>query len=642
MSKKTFAYAGKILRVNLSTGKISLESTSKYADKFLGGRGINQWILFRETYQDVRGFDPECPIIFGTGLLVGTAAPGACRYNVDSINSLTGGAGSSNSGGHFGPELKFAGYDHLVITGRRRDPCYLWINDDDVEIRDASHLWGMTTWQTDDTIREELGDEDVQCATIGQAGENLVRGACIINNGARAAGRCGLGAVMGFKHLKAVAVRGTGNIEVAEPQKFMRLVEELRERIKNDPYLKMGFFKYGTTMIAQHDNDEWSGCPVRNFQDGFWEKSKNIRCEDLVEKYSKRNLGCFACPSPCSHWLSIEEGKFKGVSGEGFETNTINNFGYKLNIDNWPAIIQAHVLCSQYGLDVDNTAGPIAWAIECYQRGIIDERDTDGLKLEWGDYEVILELIRKIAMREGFGDLLAEGSKRASERIGRGSQSYAMHIKGQDLYETIVPRRAWGLGVIVSPIGGGHLRGAPAFEGYVSPDDAEKFYGVRSAADRKAYVGKAKLVTWMENFKAVIDSVGICALLSWWKSPYLIGPKDIAELIEAATGRHIDERELMKTGERIHNVEKAINARIGMTRKHDRPPERFFREPIKSGPGRGDVLEEEKFEKMLDEYYELRGWDVKTGLPTRAKLEELELKEVADELKRYGMIVESV
>lgn len=639
MVETAYAYAGKILRVDLSNGKTSIEPTSKYSKKFLGGRGINQWILLKETGPDTSPLDPACPILFGAGVLIGTATLGACRYTVDSRNYLTGGVGSANSGGHFGPELKFAGYDNVIITGRSREPCYLWIDDDSVEIRSASHLWGNTTWETDDRIREELNDDDIQLATIGPAGENLVRGACIINNGARAAGRCGLGSVMGAKRLKAIAVRGTGNITVAEPRRFMELVEKLAEKIKNDPFLKRNlFFKYGTMTVSQHDNDNWSGCPVRNFQDGYWEKGKDIRCEDLVEKFSERNLGCFGCSVCCSHWLSISTGEFKGVSGEGFETNTINNFGYKLNIDNWPAIIKAHMLCSQYGLDVDNTAGPIAWAMECYQRGILTKEDLDGLELEWGNYEAVFELIKKIAMREGIGNLLAEGAKRASDRIGRGSQRYAMHIKGQDLYETLRHRKGWALGVIVSPRGGGHLRGAPAFEGNVSPEDAESYYGVRTAADRRAYEGKAKLVTWMENFKAVLDSVGICALLSWWKSPHLIGPTDIAELLEAATGKRIDVHKLMRMGERIHNIEKAINVRAGMTRKDDRPPDRFFEEPIKSGPGKGDILERDKFEKMLDEYYELRGWDKETGLPTRDKLEDVGLKEVADELERYGKL----
>ncbi|KXA97782.1 hypothetical protein AKJ38_00215 [candidate division MSBL1 archaeon SCGC-AAA259I14] len=632
-----YSYAGKILRINLDKKKITTEPTSKYSEKFLGGRGINQWLLFKETNQSTSPLDPECPIIFGTGVLLGTLTIGACRYNVDSLNYLTGGVGSSNSGGHFGPELKFAGYDHLLIKGKNPDPCYLWIDGENVEIRDAEGYWGKTTWDADSMIRKELGDEDIQLATIGPAGENLVRGACIINNGARAAGRCGLGGVMGSKNLKSIAVRGDDSIEVADTNEFLKLSEEILKKIEKD--LRMDSFKtYGTMKVAQHDNDNWSGCPVRNFQDGYWDKSDRIRCEDLVENYSVKNIGCFACPVSCSHWLKISNGDFEGTTGEGFQTNTINNFGYKLNIDNWPAIIKAHVLCSQYGLDVDNTAGSIAWAAECYQRGILDKKDLDGLDLEWDNQDAILELIRKIAMREGIGDLLAEGSKRASEKIGGESQKYAIHMKKQELYETLRYRKGWALGVAVSPRGGGHLRGAPAFEGNVSPEDAEKFYGVKTASDRNAYEGKAKIVTWMENFKAILDSVGICALLSWWKSPHLVGPEDVTRLLEAATGKSWNVRNLLKTGERIHNVEKAINSRAGFTRLDDIPPERFFEEPIKSGPGKGDILERDKFEQMLNEYYQIRGWNIQTSLPTSNKLKELDLEKVAEELEKHGKL----
>ena len=633
----TYAYAGRIMRVNLSTGKISFESTLRYAGRFLGGRGINQWILFNEAGPDVAALDPACPIIFGTGVLVGTPAPGGCRYSVESRNYLTGGVGSCNSGGHFGPELKFAGYDHLVITGRSRGPCYIWIDDNNIQIRKGSHLWGKTTWQTDDLIREELGDDDVQIATIGPAGENLVRAACIINNGARAAGRCGLGSVMGSKGLKAIAVRGTGNITVAKPQKFMELVEGLGEKIETNRDTKL-FKRYGTTRIPE-DNNEVSANPVRNFQDGYWGKVDSLRADDLGEIFTVRRLACFACPVPGSHWLRVPDGEFRGTECEGFEANTIKDFGYKLDIDYWPAIIKAHALCSQYGLDVDNTAGPIAWAMECYQRGILTKEDTDGLELEWGNYKVVMELVRKIAMRDGFGDLLAEGSKRASEKVGRGSEKYAMHIKGQDLYEPLRSAKGWGIGVVLSPLGGGHLRGAPAFEFYgtVTPEDGEKYYGVRTAGDRQAYDGKAKLIVFMENFKAVVDSIGICYLLTWWRNPCLIGPEDLASLFEAATGKFISSSELLRIGERIHNVEKAFNVRVGMTRKDDRPPERFF-EPIKSGPAKGERLERDRFEKVLDEYYELRGWDEKTGLPTRSKLEEVDLVEVADELEKHDKL----
>ncbi len=638
MAKKLHGYAGKVLRANLSNGKVSTEPTMKYAKRFLGGRGVNQWILFNEVGPGIYPFDPANRLIFGTGVLVGTSAPGASRYSVESKNAYTGGIGSSNSGGHFGPELKFAGYDHVVIHGRSRKPCYIWIDDGEIKLNEADHLWGKTTWETDDIIREHLGDDDVQIASIGPAGENLVRAACIINNGARAAGKCGMGAVMGSKNLKAIVVRGTGDITVAHPEKFLKLVEDLWPRLLNNDGMK-NYIKWGSQFVTERDN-EISANPVRNFQDGYWDpkKIKKIRGKEFI-KFCKGRLACFSCPVACSHYLEVSKGEFKGTAGEGFETNTAKNFGPKLDIHYLPALIKAHVLCSQYGLDVDGIAGTIAWTMECYQRDILKKNDLDGIEPDWGNYKAVLELMRKITHREGIGDLLAEGSKRASEIIGRGSGKFSMNIKGQDLYETLRHSKAWGLGAILSPIGGGHMRGSPTCESRkISPEEGRKFYGVPTAGDAKTYKGKAKLVIYFENFKAVVDSVNICYLLTQWSSSYLINPRDISELLAAATGFRTTAHTIMKVGERIHNLEKAFNVREGMTRKDDAPPERFYT-AIKSGRGKGQSLERKKLDGAMDEYYALRGWNVKNGTPTTAKLKNLGLGDIAKELKERGKIV---
>lgn len=619
------AYAGKILRVNLSNGRISTEPTMKYAGKFLGGRGINQWILYNEVGPGIWPFDPANRLIFGTGVLVGTLAPGACRCTIDSKNVLTGGVGSSNMGGHFAPELKYAGYDHVVIHGRSRKPVYLWIDNGKVEIRDASDIWGKTTWETDDLIRDELGDHDIQVASIGQAGENLVRAACIITNGERAAGRCGLGAVMGSKNLKAVAVRGDREITVAHPDEFFELVSELRSnmiRVANEK--TPDDVRCGTLLILERNNNT-GGNTVRNFQDAYWdpEKVKKVCAEEILKNYALRKMGCFGCPLPCSFYLNVAQGEFAGTRGEGFKADSHKDFGPKLDVGYLPAIIKAHVLCSQYGLDVDSASGVIAWAFECYEKGIFTKEDTDGLELEWGNYHAVLELIRKIAFREGVGDLLAEGSKRASKIVGRGSDRFSINIKGHELYESIWTAKAWALGCIVSTRGCDHLRGSPTCENAgITPEEGERFFGVPTAGDRRAYEGKAKLVVYFENFKGVVDCMNICYFMTQWKNIYFIGPEELAKLYTAATGRETTAAELMKIGERIQNLERAFNAREGLGRKNDMPPARFF-EPIKSGPAKGERLEREKFERMLDEYYELRGWDVRTGNPTQAKLREL-------------------
>jgi len=349
-------------------------------------------------------------------------------------------------------------------------------------------------------------------------------------------------------------------------------------------------------------------------------------------------MACFACPISASRYLRISEGDFLGTEGEGFETNTAKNFGCKLDIDYLPAIIKAHILCSQYGLDVDNTAGPIAWAMECYEKGILKKEDLDGLELEWGNYEAVLELIRKIAYRDGVGDVLAEGSRRASEILGKGSQKYAMHIMGQDLYEELRASKGWALGVILSPTGGGHLRGAPIIEALeISPEEGERFYGVTTAGDRKTYEKKAKLVVYFQNFKAVVDAVGLCYILTQWSSPRLMNPEDISRLYTAAVGVPFTAEKLMRVGERIHNIEMAFNTREGITRKDYWPPERFF-EPVNSGPGKGECLDKEKLRKAIDEYYDLRGWDLKTGLPTRSKLEDLGLEKITEDLEKRGKL----
>lgn len=626
----TYAYAGKILRVDLSNKAVAKEETEKYATEFLGGRGINEWILYNEVKRGISSFDPDNRLLFGAGVLVGTPVLGACRITVESKNVLTGGVGSSNCGGHFGPELKFAGYDNVVIQGRSDQPCYLWINDSTVEIRKAGHLWGRTTWETDDIIREELGDEDIQIMSIGPAGENLVRGACIISNGGRAAGRCGLGAVMGSKNLKAVAVRGSGSISVARPEEFMSLVERQWERfIGHEEYESWERRPDWVTT-----RNEWSGNPVRNFQDGFWdpEKVEATRTHNLA-KYSVRRIACFACPKACSRYLRVAEGEFRGVEGEGYYPATQVNFGCKLDIENLAAIIKAHMLCSQYGLDTDNTVGSIAWAMECYQRGILTSRDTGGLELEWGDHKVVLKLLELIALRKGIGDLLAEGCKRASEKIGRGSDRYCMHLKGQDLMEPLRTARGYAFGTIVSPIGGGHNRGASIYDSFgITAEEGLRLFGIATVGDRKAYEGKAQMCVYQENLKAVIDSLGVCALQTIYYSLRSQNLSELAELLAAATGRTLSVSQLTLIGERIHNIEKAFNAREGMTRKDDYPPQRFF-EPIPSGPGKGDCWDRENFDTLLDEYYTLRGWDTETGLPRRSTLRRLGLQAVADELE---------
>ena len=626
--------SGKILRVNLTARKISHESIKKYTNKFLGGRGINQWILYNETAPWVHPFEPANRLIFGTGPLVGTLVPAANRFNVDAKNPYTGGVGSGNAGGYFGPELRFAGWDNIVFQGRASKPVYLWINDNHVEIRDASFIWGSTTWQTDDLIKEDRDDKDIQIACIGPAGENLVRPACIITNKARAVGRCGLGAVMGSKNLKAVAVRGTGSISVENTERFMEAVDEALEKINLSPYAK-ALGKYGTAYVMPND---FSLMPMRNFQDGYMDPAKLEKLS--MTEYMEGSLGGFNCPIHCSHFLRITEGQYAGEACEGIEGNAIWDFGCKLGIEYGPAIIKAHSLCNQYGLDQDNTSGALAWAFECYQRGLLTEQDTDEYQLKWGDHEVVLEFLKKMAYRQGFGDVLAEGSKRASEIIGRGSEKYAMHVKGQDLAEPIRTCKGWALGVVVSTRGGGHCSGAPSTEFMnVSPEVSKKIWDVETAGQPTSYEGKAKMVVYYERFHELLNCLGVCFYTSNWETTDLLWPKDYAKFLSAVTGRKITGKELMLIGERIHNIEKAFNMlHASFSRKDDYPPERLVKEPVRSGPLRGERLDRNSWDKMLDEYYLLHNWDKKTGWPTRKCLTALGLTGIANDLQRAGKL----
>lgn len=645
MAREIYAYTGKILRVDLSSRQISTEPTIKYAREWLGGRGIGQRILYSELQPWITPFEPANRLIVETGPLCGTLAPGATRHSIASKNVFSHGVGTANSGGHFASELKFAGYDFIVFTGKASTPVYLWIDDDKVEVKDARGAWGKTTWDTDEFIKKEIGDENIQIMCIGPAGENLVKGACIITNRNRAAGRCGLGAVMGSKNLKAVAVRGTGSVEVAHPDRFMEAVNYSWEKLAKSRLAQTNA-KYGTQTVFPGKN-EMGSMPYKNFQDAHMppESLQRVSPDVFLKGYIEKSMGYSACPIPCSHFYRVNQGPYAGLATEGIQAETLQDFAGKLAIDYAPAIVKAHALCNQLGLDLDNGSGPISWAFECYQRGIITQKDTDGLKLEWGDYGVVFELINKMARREGFGNILAEGCKHASEIIGRNSSYYAIHMKGQDLYEEVRLPIGWGLGVCVATRGGGHTTGSTAIEASAarSPELAEiskKIFGINNVAV-DAYEDKPKLIQFTERFQEIMNSLGLCMHTGIWSSPTGMTFGELAELYSAATGWETTVDDLVRIADRILNLEKAFNGlHTTLRREDDYPPERCLKEPIKSGPYKGFALSKEKYDQMLDEYYRLHGWDPKTGLQTRRCLAALDLTDVAEDLRRAHKLIE--
>lgn len=640
MKIKHHGYVGKILRVDLNTGTFTNESTEDYKE-WLGGSGVGQWVIYNEVKPWVTPYDPDNRLVIGTGPLSGTIAPTASRITADTKSPVTSGVGSSNAGGHMAAEIKFAGYDHIIVGGKSGKPVYLWIQDGNVKLRDASHIWGKSTWETVELIRSELGDSKIQVLCIGPAGENLVRAASIMVNKNRALGRCGVGAVMGSKNLKAIAVRGTGPVEVADPDKFFQVVDRMHEKYNNSKTTE-AYTKYGT-IGAVRNRVNFSSIAYKNFLDLNipQEMVKTFDPDRINEEYKERNISCFACPIACSRIFSIKRGAYAGLKTEGTQFESLVDFGGKLAVNDFSFVIKATALCNQYGLDVDLPAGTIAWAMECYEKGLLTEKQFDGLKPLWGDQRVILELIRKMVYREGVGDILAEGVARAADIMGEETRYYAIHIKGQDLYEPLRFAIGWALGACVSTRGGGHTTGSPTCETSLDLDQklSKETYGTDTFNQPISYEGKEKLVRYHEMLHRLNNSLGICHFGT--KDVTNPGFPEISELYNAATGNALAVEDLQRASLRILNLEKAFNIlHAGFDRSDDYPPRRAMEEAIisRAAGGKEFKIEKEKYDALLDKYYDMHGWDRKTSFPTRKCLENLGLQKVADDLERAGRL----
>ncbi len=621
---------GNLVKIDLTDRKICTEKIDESVyRKFLGGRGLDQLLLFRELDKNTSPLCPKNVILFGSGLFVGTGFPGSVRLSIDTKNYFSSGVGSANVGGDFSRELKLAGISTLLVSGKADEPVYISIDDGDIDINAADDIWGRTVSESTDMIKNRESSGSVLC--IGKAGENLVRGASVMVDRARAAAKCGIGSVMGSKNLKGIIASGSKEMKVSDEQKFDKIIDETWDKVNRST--STGFLnKHGTLSVKS--KNEIGGVPLHHYQDGFM-KEEDLKKIDKhsFKGYESRRFSVKDCPIDCRAEYKIESGKYEGTKGEAMEANTIQNFGFKLGITEPEPIIKAHILCNEYGMDMDTVAESLAWAFECYEKGIIDGSDYNGLELEWGDHEAMIELIHDIADREGLGDLLAEGVDRASEELGSESQRLAVSMKGQDLYETIRMPKGYGLGAALSTRGGGHCSGSPLTEfsnGGMGKKEAKETYGVETADIPHVYEGKAELVADHERFHAVLNSVGMCFFSTTVNSGDLLGWGDISKMISALTGWEMDEEELMGVGERIHNLERYINyVHAGFDRKNDYPPDRFFEESISSGPYSGERLDKEKFDEMLSENYEKHGWS-KDGIPRRKRLIELELDRFID------------
>jgi len=566
---------------------------------------------------------PDNPLIFGVGPLDGTLFPGAARFNVSGLSPHTGILGDSNAGGFFGPELKYAGFDQVIITGKSPAPVYLLVRNGRCEIRSAQHLWGKDIPAVDQSIREKLHDNRVQIAIAGPAAEHGVTLAGIFVNLVRAAARTGMGALMASKNLKAVAVRGTLPVELKDPSGFAALIRSLEQEIyKHGDYQTRG--RLGTTKLVTALN-AYGALATRHYKEGKFEGASGVSGETLARRHKVKSKACHSCPIPCSRYFRITEGDHKGLGSEGPEFEGLAGFTSRVGNSDLELGLHAVDLCNRYGMDVIGVSECISFAMECCEKGILSSEDLDGLDMSWGSCDGILELIRKIAYREGAGDLFALGIKKAAERIGRGSAELAMHVKGLEFFQAD-PRglKGYALGLAVSSRGGDHLRSEPSFEFSGDRVEGLRKYGAEGAALRLSWEGKGRLVKHFEELCALSDALNACknTIVNMEVLPF----DRAGDILRAATGIDFTGASVQAACERTVNLERAFIVLRGIRREDDTLPRRFLEEPLRDGASAGSVVE---LDLMLDDYYRARGWDVKTGIPTIGTLRRLGLEDAA-------------
>jgi aldehyde:ferredoxin oxidoreductase len=619
-------YAGKVLRINLSDGSYKVEPLDvKEARRYIGGRGFNAAKLYKEVPASTDPLGPENKLMVATGPLVGTMFPTASRFNVSARSPLTGIFGDTNAGGHFAPEMKYAGYDQIIVEGKVEKPSYISIRDDVVEVKDAHGIWGSTVFEADSGIRKQLGDPWTQTLICGPAAEKGVKYGALFANQVRAAARTGMGTVMASKNIKGIAVRGSSPIEVHNPEGFKELVLTLEEEIRSHEQYK-GRRLMGTTRILMMA-DKGGFLPTRNYTQGTFEHASEVSGERLAEEYNVKGRGCFACTIPCSRIYTIKDGPFKGVHGEGPEYESLGSFTSRLGNNDIELALAANDLCNQLGVDILSTVGAIGWAMELYENGKLTQGETGGLELNWGNKEAIITLIHQISKREGFGDILADGAFKAAEKLGKG-QEYLVAVKGMDLIMAD-PRglKGFGLGYAVATRGGDHLRSEPFIELADDPAIGEEMFGAPGATMRKSDTGKGKLVSYFEDWCAVIDALQPCKNIM--QNMMLLQFPRAAEALELTTGIKLTGQEVREVGSRITNIERMFGVREGIGRKDDTVPKRFTDTPLTEGGSSGSVMD---IELMLDEYYTERGWSLETGHPTPEALRALDLDHVLKDL----------
>ena len=628
-----FGHAGCRLRINLTDRKTRLEEIPEdYARKWMGGRGFNMEVLFREIPVDANPWGPENLLLFGVGPITGTSFPGS-RINVSGKSPHTGYLGDSNAGGHFSSEMKFAGYDQIIVEGKADRPVYVRIVDHGVEIREASHLWNLDTWQTQAAIRRECHDHTVQVACCGSASVKGVSFGNIMTNNARALGRTGMGALMASKNLKAVALTGTGAVRVSDPEKFQALVNYFYRALYNHSnFQERGIT--GTTNLIRLCHQAGI-LPTRHFQTGVFEHWLDVSGETAAAEYNVKRKACFGCVNPCSRYYLVQGG-FDGqeLRAEGPEYETLAGFSSRVGNADLKIALKCAEVVNRAGVDSITASEVISWAQELFEKGLLTRKECDGLDLSWGNGRAVYELLLKIVNNEGFGAVLSRGVVHAAETLGMG-RDLCMEAKNLEIFEADVRGlKAYGLGNAVASRGADHQRADPFFEMSGRTEEALEKFGSETCGLMQPWEGKGKMVPWFEEMCALADSLSFCKIIGI--SMEIVQEPMARDLFRYATGLDVDIEEVLRIGERINNLERALLVRYGLSRKDDYLPKRFTDEPLPadSNLAAGMVFENDP---LLSEYYTFRGWDPETARPTEKKLRELDLGFVVDDLKKRGI-----
>ncbi|MBI4713442.1 MAG: aldehyde ferredoxin oxidoreductase family protein [Planctomycetes bacterium] len=583
--------------VDLSTGRIKIEDIpDSLRKKLLGGRGMNVYYLNKFLPRNVDPLSPDNVLIFGTGLLTGTLTPSSSRYNITAKSPETGILGDTNCGGFFGPELRYAGFDRLIILGRAKKPDYLYVHNGKIEIRDAVKYWGKDTYDVQKELRQDLGP--CESAVCGVAGENLVRFACVRTGVKNAAGRCGLGAVMGSKNLKAVVANGDIGLKIKYPDKMQKLVEEIKEYLLSSKITPI-LGKLGTPLLYEVSN-VIGAIRTKNSQLNAWTDALNA---EEVEKLVEKMLACSSCMVHCRHRNKL--------GGEGPEYTALGLLGANIGMETPEQVIELNNICNELGLDISSAGTILAWAYELFERGIINKETTGGLELRFGDLELSKKLLRMISRREGFGNTLAE-STQAVKIFGKESKDYLIAVKGlpQSDPHDVRYMKAFALGIATSSRGADHLRSRPTLEIFfkLPPEVRQRIYGTK-VQDPTVFDEKEKTVYFSEHIFAVIDSLGVCKFICHgFNSPRFLDYEHFKQLIYTATGWEMDEKELPEVGRRVIDMERMFNLREGITMADDVVPKRYFDDPMPLKLVKGHHIDRAEFAKALARYYELHNW----------------------------------